>query len=73
MDDSISRLEHAESLRAIADMYNHVEKEVERLRALLRDIAATGVPLKADSNYVEALIDRATWTELQRSAFAAQC
>ena len=57
-DDMITRMEHAESISAIAAEYRRVEREVERLRALLREVAASGViPSKAA---VEASISRDT-------------
>ena len=48
MTDMITRMEHAESISAMAAEYRRVEREVERLRALLRVVAASGViPSKA--------------------------
>ena len=64
----ITRMEHAESISAIAAEYRRVEREVERLRALLREIAASGVIPSEVA--VEASISRDTWhLELQHSPF----
>lgn len=46
MNDRMTGVEHAESIRVVVDEYSRAEREVVWLRSLLREVVASGVPSK---------------------------